>query len=172
MWLVITSEGVRPGGVYKVGGNGMTVSRTYRNTAGDAIDLAKGSIDLGEVVYVEIEVAKHDRCVDPEHRARRSAARRLRGREPAPGPRIQSRLDRARRPVDARLHEHARRPPRGVRLARSGQSKKVVYTVRAVTSGTYTVPPVDVEAMYDPTLWAREAGGKAVIGGPWTGKLL
>jgi uncharacterized protein YfaS (alpha-2-macroglobulin family) len=41
-----------------------------------------------------------------------------------------------------------------------------------VTSGTYTVPPVDVEAMYDPTLWARDAGGTAVIGGPWTGKLL
>ena len=55
---------------------------------------------------------------------------------------------------------------------RSGESKKVVYTVRAVTSGTYTVPPVEIEAMYDPTLWAREAGGKAVIGGPWTGKLL
>ena len=52
------------------------------------------------------------------------------------------------------------------------ESKKIVYTVRVVTSGKFTIPPVEVEAMYDPTLWAREKGGTAVIGGPWTGKLL
>jgi uncharacterized protein YfaS (alpha-2-macroglobulin family) len=52
------------------------------------------------------------------------------------------------------------------------QSKRIVYTVRAVTSGKFALPPIEVEAMYDPTLWARERGGTAVIGGPWTGKLL
>jgi len=26
--------------------------------------------------------------------------------------------------------------------------------------------------MYDPTLWAREKGEPAIVGGPWTGKLL
>jgi uncharacterized protein YfaS (alpha-2-macroglobulin family) len=44
--------------------------------------------------------------------------------------------------------------------------------VRVVTSGKFTIPPVEAEAMYDPTLWARDKGGTAVIGGPWTGKLL
>jgi uncharacterized protein YfaS (alpha-2-macroglobulin family) len=53
-----------------------------------------------------------------------------------------------------------------------GAKKKIVYSVRAVTSGKYTIPPVELEAMYDPTLWAREKGGTAVVGGPWTGKLL
>ena len=55
---------------------------------------------------------------------------------------------------------------------KTGETKKVVYTVRAVTSGKYTTPPVEAEAMYDPTLWAREKGTTAVVGGPWTGKLL
>ena len=50
--------------------------------------------------------------------------------------------------------------------------KKLIYTVRAVTSGTFTVPPVEAGAMYDPTLWARGPGGTAVVAGPWTGKLL
>jgi uncharacterized protein YfaS (alpha-2-macroglobulin family) len=51
-------------------------------------------------------------------------------------------------------------------------SKKVVYTVRAVTTGKFTIPPVEAEAMYDPTLWAREAGDTAIVGGPWTGKTI
>jgi hypothetical protein len=51
-------------------------------------------------------------------------------------------------------------------------SKRIIYTVRVVTSGKFTIPPVEAEAMYDPTLWARDKGGTAVIGGPWTGKLL
>ncbi len=47
------------------------------------------------------------------------------------------------------------------------ESKKVVYALRAVTAGRFAVPPVEIEAMYDPALWAREAGGEAVIAGPW-----
>ena len=53
-----------------------------------------------------------------------------------------------------------------------GETKKVVYSVRVVTSGKFTIPPVEAEAMYDSTLWARDAGGTAVVSGPWTGKLL
>ncbi len=51
-------------------------------------------------------------------------------------------------------------------------TRKIVYTVRAVTSGKFTIPPVEAEAMYDPTLWARAAGGTAIVGGPWTGKTI
>ena len=50
--------------------------------------------------------------------------------------------------------------------------RKLVYTVRAVTSGTFTIPPAELGAMYDPTLWARQKGGQAQVSGPWTGKLL
>jgi uncharacterized protein YfaS (alpha-2-macroglobulin family) len=48
-----------------------------------------------------------------------------------------------------------------------GESKKVVYAVRAVTSGSFLAPPVEVEAMYDPRIWAREAGGIVTVSGPW-----
>ncbi len=51
-------------------------------------------------------------------------------------------------------------------------AKKIVSSVRAVTSGKFSIPPVEAEAMYDPTLWARAQGGVANIGGPWTGKTI
>jgi uncharacterized protein YfaS (alpha-2-macroglobulin family) len=53
-----------------------------------------------------------------------------------------------------------------------GDTKSVVYSVRVVTSGKFTIPPVEATAMYDSTLWARDAGGTAVVSGPWTGKTL
>jgi alpha-2-macroglobulin len=172
MWLVIRSEGVRPNGVYKVGGNGLTVSRTYRNVAGDEIDLTKGDVQLGTVAYVEVEVANTT--------GQQIQNIALVDRLPAGFEIENARLGRAFKAdwietddqwaLDFLNMRDDRLEAFGT--LKGGESKKVVYTVRAVTSGTYTVPPVDVEAMYDPTLWAREAGGKAVIGGPWTGKLL
>jgi hypothetical protein len=54
----------------------------------------------------------------------------------------------------------------------AGETKKVVYAVRAVTSGKFTLPPVEAEAMYDPRIWAREAGGQVQVSGPWKDFLL
>ena len=172
MWLVITSEGVRPNGEYKVGGNGLSVSRTYRDIEGNEIDVASGKLQLGELVFVEIEVgntsgqaiqniALVDRLpagfeVENPRLGRSTTAEWIEADE-------QWALDFLNM-RDDRLEAFGSLGP--------GQTRTIVYTVRAVTSGTYTVPPVDVEAMYDPTLWARDAGGTAVIGGPWTGKLL
>ncbi len=49
----------------------------------------------------------------------------------------------------------------------SGETRKVVYAVRAVTGGRFTVPPVEAEAMYDGNLWARQvSSSKLVVQGP------
>ena len=53
-----------------------------------------------------------------------------------------------------------------------GQSAELVYTTRGVTSGNFTLPPAEAEAMYDPRTWAREAGGKLTVTGPWKDFLL
>ena len=52
------------------------------------------------------------------------------------------------------------------------ETKKVVYAVRAVTAGHFTLPPVEAEAMYDPRIWAREPGGEVEVTGPWKDFLL
>ena len=47
------------------------------------------------------------------------------------------------------------------------QSGTVVYAVRAVTAGRFTIPPVEAEAMYDPRIWARQPGREVFVNGPW-----
>jgi uncharacterized protein YfaS (alpha-2-macroglobulin family) len=49
----------------------------------------------------------------------------------------------------------------------AGAARTFTYSVRAVTSGTFTLPPVEAEAMYDPTVSSRESGGFITIQGPW-----
>jgi len=172
MWLVISSEGVRPGSDYKVGGNGLSVTRTYRDIDGNTVDLAAGKLQLGEVVFVEIEVGNTS-GLPIQNIA-------LVDRLPAGFEIENPRLGRtfkadwivadAQWAIDFLNMRDDRIEAFGALAANT--KKKIVYSVRAVTSGKYTVPPVDVEAMYDPTLWARAKGGTAIIGGPWTGKLL
>ncbi|MCI5145870.1 MAG: hypothetical protein D3923_10170, partial [Candidatus Electrothrix sp. AR3] len=40
---------------------------------------------------------------------------------------------------------------------------RVAYLVRAVTPGVYTLPPVEVEAMYRPQYRARSGSGKIMV---------
>jgi hypothetical protein len=52
------------------------------------------------------------------------------------------------------------------------QEVHVVYMTRATFAGTFHLPEASVEAMYEPTIWAREAGGSVIVTGPWEGKVL
>jgi hypothetical protein len=173
MWLVVRSEGVRPGATYKTGGNGLLVSRTYRNADGTIVNPSTtGQIKLGDVLFVEVEL-RNASGVGIQNIA-------LVDRLPAGFEIENPRLGRGLRPDwvkydelwgvdfqnmrDDRVEAFGYMPP--------NTSRKIIYTVRAVTTGTFTIPPVEAEAMYDPTLWARAAGGKAIVGGPWTGKTI
>ncbi|MFT3699274.1 MAG: MG2 domain-containing protein [Kofleriaceae bacterium] len=172
MWLVINSEGVRPGTDYKVGGNGMSVSRSYKQLDSTEVDLTKGTTKLGDLLFVEIEVENTSGATIQNIA--------LVDRLPAGFEIENPRLGRTTKPDwvkdedqwatdfmnmrDDRLEAFGTLPPH--------TSKKLVYTVRAVTAGKFTVPPIEAEAMYDATLWARAKGEQAVIAGPWVGKLL
>jgi uncharacterized protein YfaS (alpha-2-macroglobulin family) len=171
-WLVVTSEGVRPGGDYKVGGNGLAVTRTYKDLGGTAIDPEKGDLKLGDLVFVDVQISNTSGA-DIQNIA-------LVDRLPAGFEVENPRLGRSTKADwivadqqwatdfmnmrDDHLEAFGTLPPK--------ISKHLVYTVRVVTSGKFTIPPVEAGAMYDPTLWAREKGGTAVVSGPWTGKLL
>jgi len=172
MYLVISSQGVRTGVDYKVGGNGLSVSRTYRTLDGEVLDLSAGTTKLGDLVYVEVEVgnttgatiqniALVDRLPAGFEVENPRLGRGFKADWINPDDEWSTDFFNLR---DDRLEAFGSLP--------AGASRKLIYTVRAVTSGTYATPPVEAEAMYDPTLWAREKGSTAVVGGPWTGKLL
>ena len=172
LFLMMSSDGVRPGRDYKTGGNGMSVSRTYKTLDSTEVDLTKGTLHLGDLVFVEVEIENTSGATIQNIA--------LVDRLPAGFEIENPRLGRATKPDwvkdaeqwgadfmnmrDDRLEAFGSLPPH--------TSKKLVYTVRAVTAGKFTMPPIEAEAMYDATLWARSKGGTVVVAGPWTGKLL
>jgi uncharacterized protein YfaS (alpha-2-macroglobulin family) len=172
LWLVVDSEGVRPNGQYKTGGNGLAITRTYHALDSTTIDPAKGTLHLGDLVFVQIDI-ENTSTVYTQNIA-------LVDRLPAGFEIENPRLGRTTKPDwvkdddqwavdfmnirDDRIEAFGGLAPK--------QSRQIVYTARVVTAGKFTIPPVEAGAMYDPTLWARDAGGTAVVAGPWTGKLL
>ncbi len=173
LWLVVNSEGVRPNGTYKVGGNGLAVSRTYRSQDGTEIDVAAAdSLKLGDVLFVEVDIEN----TSGAYIQNIALVDRLPAGFEIENPRLGRTtaidwLD----PKDLWSMDFMNMRDDRIQVfggLAAKQKAKVVYSVRAVTSGKFTVPPVEAEAMYDATLWARAKGGTAVVGGPWTGKTI
>ena len=52
------------------------------------------------------------------------------------------------------------------------EERQVVYQARAVSAGTFALPPVEAEAMYDPEVRARQPGGQVTVQAPWGDEVL
>ena len=48
-----------------------------------------------------------------------------------------------------------------------GEMKTLIYVLRAVSAGDFLLPPVEVQGMYDPKVWARDRVGRTTVRGPW-----
>lgn len=172
LYVLVSSEGVREQPEVQYGGEGLSLSRTWRTLDGATIDPRSQETPLAGLVFVELAVTNQT-GEDVQNIA-------LVDRIPAGFEIENPRLGRGTRPewadpdeawapdyMDVRDHELAvfgKIPARG--------TKKVVYAVRAVTAGTFTLPPAEASAMYDPSVWAREEGGTVRVGSPWKDDLL
>lgn len=167
--LVSTTEGVRPNEVLPMGGKGLSVTRRYRTSGGGTLG---PDHELGDLVYVELELRNtHGKAIE-------NVA--LVDRIPAGWEIENPRLGRGSLPdwADANglwVPEYMDiKDDRFMvfgKLERSA-SVRVVYAIRAVTAGEFTVPPVSAEAMYDPRIWARASGQTIRIDGGWEQFLL
>jgi uncharacterized protein YfaS (alpha-2-macroglobulin family) len=172
LYLVLASEGVRADGQYRTGGEGLTLKRRYRGLEGNELDVKGGSVKLADLVYVELELKNTS--------GERIQNIALVDRLPAGWEIENARLGRGGKVEWASADEQWTADYVNIRDDRvevfgslaAGESKRVVYAVRAVTSGKFTLPPVEAEAMYDPRIWAREAGGSVEVSGPWADFLL
>jgi len=167
LFLILSSEGVRAEPDWRTGGAGLSVARRYLDSRGQPLE--GGSLKLGELVYVELELRNTT--------GDRIANVALVDRIPAGWEIENPRLGRGGQTLDwvdtDRLWEADHLDLRDDRLEifghlDRGESRKVVYAVRAVSAGSFNVPPVEAEAMYEPRIWAREMGRKAEIRGPWS----
>lgn len=170
LYAVVQSEGVRTDARWIYGGDGLKVGRTYLDQDGDPVNL--DAVSLGDVVYARVTLTNtsNDRIQNIA----------LVDRFPAGWEIENPRLGRGGSAdwVDAdkawnadNLNVRDDRMEVFGALER-GQSVEVVYVMRAVTSGTFALPPVEAEAMYDSRIWTRAPGGTVRILGEWDGMYL
>jgi len=166
LFALVSSEGVEEDASWNVGGKGLSVTRSYLNVEGEAIDPT--AVELGDLVVVKLDIANLT--------AERMANVALVDRLPAGFEIENANLGRGRvlDVVDSddvwgldHMNVRDDRIEAFGALPRAAKARSVVYAVRATTAGDFMVPPVEAEAMYDPRNWAREAGDRVVIVGPW-----
>jgi hypothetical protein len=170
-YLTLSSQGVREEADYPTGGEGLEISRTYRNLAGDELDVHDKPLNLADLVFVEITLSNKSEG----EIANIALVDQLPAGWEIENPRLNRgpKIDWAWKNLWAADYMNLRddRIELFGNLA-AGQTKRVVYAVRAVTAGKFTLPPVQAEAMYDPGIWAREEGGTVEVAGPWKDYLL
>jgi len=167
-FLILSSEGVRESAAVTVGGEGLQVERRYRGLDGEAVDLSGTGVKLGDLVMVELSLTNQ--------RSEQVTNIALVDRFPA-GLEVENpRLGRGIGPSWLPYRELWELDYLDLRDDRvqvfgglgPGERRIVVYTLRAVTAGLFALPPVEATAMYDPRVWARAAGGRAEVLGPWS----
>jgi alpha-2-macroglobulin len=172
VFLLLSSDGVRAREDFPYGGSGLSLRREYLDGNGNEIDVSAGSLSLGDMAYVRLSLTNTLNA--PIHNLA------LVDRLPAGFEIENPRLGRGSIPdwVDADAAWEAQymnlRDDRVEVFGtlESAQTRQVVYSVRAVTSGVFHGPPVEAEAMYNADIWARVAGSIVNIAGPWARFLL
>ncbi|HZI10922.1 MAG TPA: MG2 domain-containing protein [Myxococcus sp.] len=172
VYVFLTSEGVQTEPRVKVGGEGLKLSRRWRKLDGTELSLGTAPVALADLVYVELELKN-----TTGERVQNIA---LVDRLPAGWEIENARLGRGGStdwvaPQTLWAADYMNIRDDRVEVFGSldaGESAKVVYAVRAVTAGGFTLPSAEAEAMYDPSLWAREPPGTVQVSGPWKDHLL
>lgn len=166
VFLIASSEGVRQDAKFVSGGSGLALTRTYKDASGEPIKLS--SVALGDVVYgvVEITNKSGERMQNIAIVDRFAAGLEVENPRLSRGGGAISWIAKdALWTVDYMNLRDDRVELFG--SLKRGQTRTFVYALRAVTAGTFAMPPVEAEAMYDPSRWARALGTKLTIRGPW-----
>ncbi len=164
LYLILSSEGVREVPDWRTGGEGLQLARRYLDAAGNPTG---GAYKLGDLIYIELTVKN----TSPDRIANIALVDRVPAGWEIENPRL-GRDGSVGWINQQTLWNADHMDLRDDRLEIFGhlernEARQVVYAVRAVTAGTFTVPPVEAEAMYDPRIWAREGLGEVTIAGPW-----
>jgi uncharacterized protein YfaS (alpha-2-macroglobulin family) len=168
LWLLLSSEGVRQRASWKTGGEGLRITRTWQRSDGSPLGPSP-QVELGDMVYAGVSLTNLGK-----ERVQNVA---LVDRFPAGWEVENPRLGRDSAPPWAEeavtwTYDHMDVRDDRVEVFGSleaGETVTFVYAARATAAGSFSVPPAEAEAMYEPRIWAREGGGLATVLGPWEG---
>jgi uncharacterized protein YfaS (alpha-2-macroglobulin family) len=170
LYLIVRSEGLRLNGGARHIEQGIRVDRELLDVEG--MPLALENHRLGELVYVRVTVENLTGSDIPNV----ALVDRLPAGWEIENPRLGRGGEAEWIDLDERwMADHVNL--RDDRLEvfgtlKAGETHEVIYQVRAVSAGTFTLPPVEAEAMYDPDLRARQPGQVITIGAPWGDQVL
>ncbi len=171
VWAILSTEGVRSDEPAATGGEGLRLRRRWLDAEGEELPLADGArrMKLGSPVFVELSLTN----TSLEQLTNVALVDRLPAGWEIENPRLgRGGSDGFEWLAPVELWQTDQMNLRDDRLEvfgslGRGQTVKVVYGVRAVSAGDFRIPNAEAEAMYDPRIWAREAGGRVVVSGPW-----
>ncbi|RKG95223.1 hypothetical protein D7V97_37600, partial [Corallococcus sp. CA053C] len=172
VYLIVSSEGVRTKPEVKVGGQGLALKRTWRSLDGTTLDLKAAPVKLADLIYVELELTNttSERIQNIALVDRLPAGWEIENARLGRGGSVDWVAEDALWTADYVNLRDDRIEVFGALQAK--ETKKVVYAVRAVTAGSFTLPSAEAEAMYDSATWARESAGTVQVAGPWKDELL
>ena len=165
VYAIMTSDGIREDAVYREGGDGLAIQRSYVDSSGEALDV--NQLTLGQVVYTVVTVTNQtgDAVQNIALVDRFPAGWEIENPRLGRGG-VADFIDR-----DSLWQaEHLNLRDDRLELfgtLKAGESRSVVYALRAVTAGQYMAPPVEAEAMYDPSIWTRQLGEPVTVLGNW-----
>jgi uncharacterized protein YfaS (alpha-2-macroglobulin family) len=164
-WLILSSEGVPVGEPWRSGSDGLRLERSYYTMEGDLVDLS--DIALGDLVVtvVTIENTTGERVQNIALVDRLPAGFEIENPRLGRGGALDILEEEDLWTFDHMNVRDDRVEVFGALNRR--EERSFVYAARAVTAGTFSIPPVEAEAMYAPTIRARELGGEAVVHPPW-----
>ncbi len=166
IFLIASSEGVRRDAKFSSGGSGLALKRSYRSAGGEPIELSQ--VELGDVVYGVLEITNEsgERVQNIAVVDRFAAGLEIENPRLSRGGGAIDWIDRDQLWTVDYMNLRDDRVELFGSLKR-GERRTFVYALRAVTAGVFAMPPVEAEAMYDPSRWARELGTTLSIHGPW-----
>jgi len=170
LYLVVRSEGMRAGGGTQVVSEGLRVGRELLNTDGTPLLLEDHT--LGELVTVRTTIQN----LTGDTVANVALVDRLPAGWELENPRL-GRGGEAEWVDEDLLWSADHMNLRDDRVEVFGtlmpsERRQIVFQVRAVSAGTFTLPPVQAEAMYDPDLRARQPGTELTVRAPWGDEVL
>lgn len=164
LYALVSVAGVKQNGVHLSADNSLEVRRAYRKLDGSPVKLDE--VGLGEVVFVELSVKNPTggRILNV------AVVDRFGGGLEVENPRL-NREHLAPWVEQGKLWSMDYMNIRDDRIELFGALEpgevKFVYALRATVPGTFAVPPIRAEAMYDPMIWSQALGAPVTVVAPW-----
>ena len=164
-YVIISTEGVKNNGAYTYGGEGLKISRVYKTPDNKMVDW--NNHHLGDEVVVVLTVQNKSGSELNELALVDHIPAGWEIQNPAfgRGGDFTDFYDENQWQTDYTDVQDSE--IRAFGDIDRNKSIQFVYSIRATSAGSFFVPPVEIEAMYDHKIWARETGMNIEVKGPF-----